>query len=708
MRSNPRTPTPPERSDPAGASRRYAFALAAVFAYFIVTRSAMLFDQRTNNLFYPQPLNDAEVYWDWAGRIAAGQFIDRVPFFSAPLYPYLLAGIRFLGGGFTAAYIVNGLLTLLATWLLAAAVRRRAGEGSAVLAAAVFVLLAEPAAYQFRIMNSGLQLMLVSAAWYMIERLRTRATTAGFAALGAALGLNCLATPAMLLPALAIVPWTIVHGRTAARWRGMIAYAAPVFALFGLITVHNARAVREFIPTIVSGLTFLNGNQIGGDGSYQAPPGFFGSRPTMYADAWRLYAARTGRTPTWSEVDAYFRSEGWRNLSRDPFAAARLWLLKTYWFFTGRIRDEVLPFHFEIESGFARSLRLAPVPTPWVLIPAMLGFAAMCRRPVRNLPELAIFVAVFIANVGFHYSPRYRMPIVPIATGLCAISLVQALSTAAYQPRRFIAAGALALALLSGPLNRVLRFDQPAAERPFFYNMAGWALTRADRETDALAYYQRAVEANPDFWGFRVHLGESLIRLGRLDEAVAPLREAVRLSPDNVHALGPLARLQMARGETDEALRVLERLSIIDPQGIAPRLYRHRLLVQQARYAEAVQNLEEALAAGAGGPLIQNSLAWVLATCPKDGVRNGARAVELARDAVAADPDNPVFVDTLAAALAERGEWTEAIRQADRARQSAAADGEDALAAEIGKRIDAYRAGRPWREGWPASAPAGG
>ena len=56
-----------------------------------------------------------------------------------------------------------------------------------------------------------------------------------------------------------------------------------------------------------------------------------------------------------------------------------------------------------------------------------------------------------------------------------------------------------------------------------------------------------------------------------------------------------------------------------------------------------------------------NNLAWVLATCPKDNLRQGKRAVELAERACKlADWKDVASLGSLAAAYAECGEYKEA------------------------------------------------
>lgn len=97
-----------------------------------------------------------------------------------------------------------------------------------------------------------------------------------------------------------------------------------------------------------------------------------------------------------------------------------------------------------------------------------------------------------------------------------------------------------------------------------------------------------------------------------------------------------------------------------------------------------------------------SSLAWLLATAPDAGDRDAARALSLARAAVAEQEDAQTL-EALAAALAESGRFTEAVAEQQRAlallddaTQEEGADREMRGALEA--RLAAYRAERAWRE----------
>jgi tetratricopeptide (TPR) repeat protein len=133
---------------------------------------------------------------------------------------------------------------------------------------------------------------------------------------------------------------------------------------------------------------------------------------------------------------------------------------------------------------------------------------------------------------------------------------------------------------------------------------------------------------------------------------------------------------------------------------------------RQGEYDEAEQAYATALDIENGGhdPMAsrarrraQNSLAWLLATCPDDDTRDGERALALARQIVAAVPRDAVYLNTLAAAYAEAGRFADAVDAQERALGSLPPH--HALHDAYVERLRAYRDGRPWRDA--PVAPAG-
>ena len=94
-----------------------------------------------------------------------------------------------------------------------------------------------------------------------------------------------------------------------------------------------------------------------------------------------------------------------------------------------------------------------------------------------------------------------------------------------------------------------------------------------------------------------------------------------------------------------------------------------------------------------------NDTAWILATNPNASVRDGAEAVALAQRAVKLSGGRePAILDTLAAAYAEAGRFSEAVKTAQKAIDLATQQNRQTLAASIKARRQLYEAKTPFRE----------
>jgi hypothetical protein len=91
--------------------------------------------------------------------------------------------------------------------------------------------------------------------------------------------------------------------------------------------------------------------------------------------------------------------------------------------------------------------------------------------------------------------------------------------------------------------------------------------------------------------------------------------------------------------------------------------------------------------------------AWVLATHPDVRARNGVEALALAKQVCQATRyQQPVLLDTLAAAYAEAGHFPDAVETIKNAQALAVAAKQGELAKELEERLRFYKACRPYRE----------
>lgn len=96
-------------------------------------------------------------------------------------------------------------------------------------------------------------------------------------------------------------------------------------------------------------------------------------------------------------------------------------------------------------------------------------------------------------------------------------------------------------------------------------------------------------------------------------------------------------------------------------------------------------------------PRACNSMAWLLATCPKNEYRDGAKAVELAQNAVTFSREVD-FLDTLAASFAEAGKFKDAMVTQERAINALKDESKTQKLAEYKAHLICYQLHRPWRK----------
>ena len=101
---------------------------------------------------------------------------------------------------------------------------------------------------------------------------------------------------------------------------------------------------------------------------------------------------------------------------------------------------------------------------------------------------------------------------------------------------------------------------------------------------------------------------------------------------------------------------------------------------RKGMYGKALADFRRVSAADAKSWVVINAEAWVLATCPDAKLRDGTKAVELAgKSCLGTSWKQAGFIDTLAAAEAETGQWKEAADYETKAITAMKADKRDAV-----------------------------
>lgn len=250
-------------------------------------------------------------------------------------------------------------------------------------------------------------------------------------------------------------------------------------------------------------------------------------------------------------------------------------------------------------------------------------------------------------------------------------------------------------------LNKALALD-PKQSRAQGY--AGIVLAQSGRLDEAVAHFQKSLQIDPYYRTAHLNLGKVYREQGKLEQAMVHFRLAVELDDRDPLGYFELGNILFQRQMLAEAIEQFKKTLALDPQAIDAHLLLSKSLVMQGDFRSAVAQLRKAMTVDANNVRPIADLAWLLAVCPDDDVRNGAEAVDLARRACAVtNYRNPALLNTLSAAYAEAGNFSEAIATATKALKLV--DPKDNAQAQwIRQSLECYRAGKPCRPGSQGSS----
>jgi len=330
---------------------------------------------------------------------------------------------------------------------------------------------------------------------------------------------------------------------------------------------------------------------------------------------------------------------------------------------------------------------------------------------VALFPALGFFDAQF--QTWFQVSDHLQyLPMIALVA-LAAAVLAAQLRRAVYWP---VAAGVLVvLATLSSERARVFAANETLwrdtlAKNPgawMAHNNLGVILAKQSHWPEAREQFAASLAEKPGNPAAEVDLGFLLASQGDLAGARDHLLSALASQPANAEARSGLARVLAQLGETRAARTQFQVALQIDPKPVT-RLQFASFLYQTGDYTECARQYHQVLAADPEQVEPLNNLAWLLATCPEELVRDGAEAVRCAEKACALTHHaQAAIVGTLAAAYAEAGRFPEAVATSQQAIQLSERSGNARVTAVNRQLLQLYQAGRPYHASQVQPRPAG-
>jgi tetratricopeptide (TPR) repeat protein len=233
--------------------------------------------------------------------------------------------------------------------------------------------------------------------------------------------------------------------------------------------------------------------------------------------------------------------------------------------------------------------------------------------------------------------------------------------------------------------------DPKSAEACFYRGVAHLEKEQWDQ---AIKEFNEVIRLEPNNPKGYYNRGFAWASKQKYNEAISDFDAFLRLRPDELDGLISRAEVLAAAGQTAQALTDLDAAIRLAPDDVDAYCIRGKLREEACDYRLALEDYMEAVRRQPDDPAALNYLAWLMATAPEPEVRDGRRAVAAALHAVELDGGKQwETIDTLAAAFAETGKFSQAIRSQTEALRLAPPEEHN----DLRSRLELYQAQKRYR-----------
>ena len=195
----------------------------------------------------------------------------------------------------------------------------------------------------------------------------------------------------------------------------------------------------------------------------------------------------------------------------------------------------------------------------------------------------------------------------------------------------------------------------------------------------------------------KLDLGHSYLISGKYNKAAKIFTKLIKEKPDYYQAYHGRGIAMYYQKKYAKAIKDYTKALKINPHLPNLLVARGLCYFQKGSYDRSIGDYKKAIKEDSQNTKAMNQLAWTLSVCPDLKYRDGKSALKWAQKSVKINAA-PTYLDTLAAAYAETGDFKHAIDIQKRVVMLFIQnDKEDKLDVHL-KRLKSYRAKKPWRE----------